>query len=252
MMKKKIATSVLTFLTTPLVFAATYAPMKDEPIYVPSYFLSLSVGPVWADDAGRTQTLLLAPEVLKTYAADKSTDALVDGEVFLGWQKTISPGFIGQFGLAAAATSNARLSGDIWDDADPQFNNYTYSYRIHHSHVAAKGKLLMDRGWYVMPWISGSVGVGFNRAEEFNNVPTIPEAVVNANFASHTKTTFTYTLGAGLQKAITPNIQVGVGYEFADWGKSELSRALGQTNGTGLTLDHLYTNGVLFNITFLA
>jgi hypothetical protein len=45
---------------------------------------------------------------------------------------------------------------------------------------------------------------------------------------------------------------VGAGYEFADWGKSGLNRAAGQTLNTGLALNHLYTNGVLVNLTYVA
>jgi len=85
-----------------------------------------------------------------------------------------------------------------------------------------KGKLLADRGYWLIPWISGSLGVGVNKAQSFSNVPTIFEALPNANFSSNSKTTFTYTLGAGVQKALSTNWQIGVGYEFADWGKSQL------------------------------
>ncbi|HAT8718368.1 TPA: porin family protein, partial [Legionella pneumophila] len=63
---------------------------------------------------------------------------------------------------------------------------------------------------------------------------------------------FTYTLGAGVQKSISEHWQLGVGYEFADWGKSELGRASGQTLNEGLKLNHLYTNGVVLNLTYVA
>ena len=42
--------------------------------------------------------------------------------------------------------------------------------------------------------------------------------------------------------------QIGVDYEFADWGKSQLGRASEQTLNGGLVLNHLYINGVLFNL----
>ena len=99
-------------------------------------------------------------------------------------------------------------------------------------------------------WISGSLGVGFNSAHGFQNTPLIYEAIVNPNFASHTQIAFTYTVGAGLQKALKQHWQVGVGYEFADWGQSRLGRAAEQTLNNGLELNHLYTNGILFNLTY--
>ncbi|WP_415073412.1 outer membrane protein [Legionella sp.] len=84
--------------------------------------------------------------------------------------------------------------------------------------------------------------------QDFNNIPLIPEAVVTPNFGNHTTTAFSYTVGAGVQRSISSNVQVGVGYEFSDWGNSNLGRASGQTSRRGLTLNHLYTNGLMFTI----
>jgi opacity protein-like surface antigen len=212
---------------------------------------TLSVGPVWENE-GSTQTFYLTPEIEKTYVAHKSSNALPSGELFVGIQKSLSTQWLGQLGLAVATTGNATLSGHIWDDAEPEFDNFTYGYKLQHSHVAVKGKLLADMGYWLIPWVSGSLGVGFNNAHGFQNTPLIFEALPNPNFASHTETAFTYTVGAGLQKTLNTHWQVGVGYEFADWGKSILGRAAGQTLNSGLNLNHFYTNGVLFNLTYVA
>ena len=212
---------------------------------------TLSLGPAW-ESAGNKQTFYLAPNIEKTYAANHASHALVDGEIFLGIQKPLREKLDGQIGLAVATTGNASLSGNIWDDAQAQFNNYTYDYKVRHTHVAIRGKLLSDRGYVVTPWVSGSLGVGFNQSHDYSNAPTISEAVVMSNFASNTTTTFTYTLGAGVQRHLNPHWQAGVGYEFADWGRSQLSRASGQTLNTGLSLSHLYINGFLFNLTYSA
>ena len=87
---------------------------------------TLSLGPVW-ENAGNTQTFYLAPNIEKTYAVNHASHALVDGEIFLGIQKSLREKLDGQIGLAVATTGNASLSGNIWDDAMPQFNNYTYN-----------------------------------------------------------------------------------------------------------------------------
>lgn len=212
---------------------------------------TLSAGPVW-QNSGETQTFFLAPDIEKTYTANQSTNTLFDGEVFLGIQKMLLQNLQGQLGLAVAATSNANLSGNIWDDADPEFDNYTYSYKVQHTHVAVKAKLLAGSDYWLIPWVSGSIGVAFNNAHSFNSSPIIFEAVPTPNFASHTVTACTYTLGAGVQKVLSTHWQIGVGYEFADWGKSHLDRAEEQTLNNGLVLNHLYTNGILFNLTYLA
>ncbi|BCA96477.1 hypothetical protein TUM19329_28380 [Legionella antarctica] len=247
MKANKVALGMLSFFLYGSVLAGT---MGDAPRSWAKVF-TLSAGPAWTD-SGDTQTFFLAPEIEKTYSASKNTSTLFNGEVFLGVQHSLSATILGQIGLAVAATSNTAINGEIWDDADPQFNTLIYSYKINHAHVAVKGKLLADMGYMAIPYVSASAGVGFNRAHNFNNTPVIFEALPNSNYGSNSETAFSYTVGVGLQKAINQNLQVGIGYEFADWGKSQLGRAFGQTLGNGLSQGHVYTNGLMFNLSFLA
>lgn len=121
---------------------------------------SVSVGPVWAR-GGETQTFFLTSEIEKTYAARKSNNALASGELFLGMQKLLSPQWFGQLGLVGAINGNAKLQGVIWDDADVQFNNHSYQYKVQNTRLAVKGKLLYDKGYWAMPWLNASLGVGF-------------------------------------------------------------------------------------------
>lgn len=239
-------------LNAPFAFSADYEPLQDA-VKTPSDFswvTTISVGPVW-ESAGQTQTFTLAPGIEKTYKANGSTDSLAVGEIFLGIQDSLSERIYGQLGLAVATTANATLTGQIWDDASPEFYNYNYRYKVKHTHIALKSKLLGDAHYGLMPWISASVGVGFNTARDFTNTPNTFEAVTTPNFSSNTETALTYTLGIGAQYDLTQNWQVGLGYEFADWGKSELGRALEQTENEGIGMSHLYTRGFLVNLTYL-
>lgn len=214
-----------------------------------SFVMTLSAGNSW-ESAGQAQTLNLSPEITKTYTANKPTHSLAIGDLFLGIQKPLPKNFQIQLGLDFGITDYAKLSGDIWDDADPQFNNYTYQYKIQHQHIALKGKLLADWNMLIMPWISAAIGVGYNEAYNFDNTPSISEAITMPAFASHTVTAFTYTLGIGIERKLSKNWQAGVGYEFSDWGKSHLGAAPG-SNSTGLFISHLYTNTLLLNVTYL-
>lgn len=231
-------------------FAGTMGPVMPSKDW--TWVSSVSTGPVWAK-AGRAQTFFLTPDIEKSYRASKSSNAFISGEFFAGLQKSLSPHWLGQLGLAVAATGNAQLQGVIWDDADPEFDNHRYNYKVRQTRIAVKGKLLFSNETFLLtPWVSGSAGIGFNRARSFSNTPVIFEALPNPNFSNHTETDFTYTLGVGVQKSLNGHWQVGVGYEFADWGKSELGHTSGQTLNTGLKLNHLYTNGVLLNLTYMA
>ena len=228
--------------------------MSTVPLY--SYVATISAGPVWANGAN-AQTFYLQPDILKTFTGNRTNTVLGYGELFLGIQRTVMAPFDGQLGIAVATTGNAKLSGNVWDDGVPQFNNFIYSYNVRHTHVAVMGKLLRDANsldpWLsgIKPYLSGSLGVGFNRATSFSLTPTIFEAVPFPTFTTNSTTTFTYTVGAGIQREITNNWQAGIGYEFADWGKNQLGAAPGQTIGSGLLMNHLYTNGLMFNLTYL-
>lgn len=235
-------------LISPVVISGTMGPSVKETRFVGI----LSGAAIW-ENAGKTQTFYLAPGVEKSYVADSGTHALAEGEIFLGFQRNLSDKTQGQLGLAVATTDNAKLSGQVWDDASAEFNNYTYRYDIQDTRIMVKGKLLRDTKYDMLKiYGNAGLGIGFNNAHNFSSTPTIFEALPTPGFESKTVSSFTYTFGAGLQGAMNDNWQAGVGYEFADWGRSQLARAPGQTMNNGLRLNHLYTNGVVVNITYLA
>ena len=256
---KRAACSTLMVLTS---FAASHAfagsqgqgpSLKDKDLATPgsSYVFSISAGPVWAVNL-KNQSFYLEPELEKMFTVNNHTNTLADGELFFGVQRDLSTRFQGQLGLAIALTSSASFSGDIWDDANPLFNNYIYSYRAQHTHVAVKAKVLTDVGHYFKPYVSASAGAGFNYLSSYSSISTNLEAAPVPNFRSHTQTALTYTVGAGIERTLSNHWQAGLGYEFADWGPGHLSRGPGQTTAHGVSFNHLWTNGLMFNITYLA
>lgn len=232
---------------------SSYSAFSDgilvNPVPVYPVVFTLSGGAAWPTDI-KSQTFYLAPGIEKTFRSNQ-VNAIEQGEFFIGMQRQLTQILRGQLGVAGAMTYNAKLSGDIWDDADPLFNNHLYHYRIDHTHAAIKGKLLADMGYIIIPWIDGSLGVGFNYAHGYRSRPKIFPAVQLPPFTNNTETAFTYTIGAGFQGVLSKHWQLGIGYQFADWGKNNLGRAIGQTMNTGLSMDHLYTNGVMVNVTYV-
>lgn len=247
MIIKRIILGSLSLLLANSTLAGTMGQVTNSWLPV----MSLSLGPAWSD-AGKTQTFYLQPDVEKTYSANKKNKVLLSGEFFLGGQHLITNNLYGQLGLAIAGAGSAKLQGDIWEDADPDFNNFFYQYKVNHLGLALKGKLFADLGYFVQPFISGSAGLGFNQARGFKIRPKIFEEIPAPGFAGHTETAFSYTIGAGVQKALNEQWQVGLGYEFADWGKSHLAKASGQSLNEGLCLNHLYTNGLQLSLSYLA
>ena len=211
---------------------------------------TFSFGPAWAS-GGKPQTIALTPQIIKMYANQSDTTTFADGELFLGVQRNFNEQVNWQMGLAVAKTSNVNLSGVVWDDASSLFENYHYQYNINHTHLALQGKLISTPR-PVMPYLNVGIGVAWNNASNFTSTPLLFEAVPTPGFSGHTTTSFTYTIGVGIQHQFGTHLQTGLGYEFSDWGNSHLGRASGQTQGKGLALSHLYTNGLMFNITYLS
>lgn len=211
--------------------------------------VTLSVGPVWSSP-GKAQTLFLVPDIKKTYLSTTSNSSLISGEVFVGLQHSLHSMLDGQLGLAVAGASNVNLGGTALEDGNPKLDNYVYQYNINHAHVALKGKLLTYFKETYQPYISGSLGVGFNHAYDFTLTPKIYEEIPAPLFQPNTVSALTYTLGLGVEKEIYKHFKIGLGYEFADWGQSQLGAAPGQTIGDGLALSHLYTNELQLSLTY--
>lgn len=218
-----------------------------------SRFITFNFGPGWSN-AGKTQTFSVQPDIQSTYVKTNNTRTVAVGEIFAGFEHTLYPEYKGQVGLAVQGASNLDLTGDVLVDSDPDFNNMFYTYSIYHLAFALKGKLISEHDVKQLlsfhPYLSGSVGVGFNKSHKFGLNAKIFEQVVPPLFQPNTVTAFTYTLGVGLQKRITPDWIFGLGYDFADWGKSYLAAAPGQTIGRGLALNHIYVNELQFGFTF--
>jgi opacity protein-like surface antigen len=123
---------------------------------------------------------------------------------------------------------------------------------VQHTHLAVKAKFLLDLVYWFTPWLSCSFGAGINKASSFSSTPRIFEAVPTPSFDTHTLTSFTYTVGAGIQKPLDEHWQLGIGYEFADWGKNRLAQGPYQIYNTGLSIDNFYTNSILLNITYIS
>lgn len=248
-MKKRILLKPVINLMLVLLTFSAYA--EESTIPINTRVFSVSGGPAWYQ-VGKTQTLYIQPDFPNSYIPQKNTDVLADGELFAGFQRMLPRNILGQLGITIAATTSATEKGQVWEFSDPIYDNFTYQYHITHLHVAIKGKALTTQlSKNNLPYFSGSAGVGFNRAYDYSTTPQLFEAVAPPNFQANTETTFTYTLGIGVQHVCSPHMQIGLGYEFADWGKSSLLTAAEQRTQDILQLNHLYTNQLQFNITFI-
>jgi hypothetical protein len=247
MFKKVLATGLSAFFTIN-GFAG------DLGVYDPNLplewasIITVSGGPAWANP-GKDQYLYPFPPPLNNYfIADKDLTTVGTGEIYFGLQRLVCPDLIGQFGIGVAAASDAQLSGVIDVNGVPAVN--AYRYKISHVRAEFKGKLIAAGYRWVQPYLSASLGVGFNHSHDY--FPTTIDLALYppSYFNDNSNVAFSYTVGAGIQKMVSQNWQVGVGYEFADWGKNFLgsdSNLLSEGPGS----PHLYTHELLFSLSYI-
>ncbi|KTC88148.1 MULTISPECIES: outer membrane protein [Legionella] len=225
---------------------------------------TLSVGPAWARP-GEGQVLTLQPNVTKSYipfpvsrtiklvSTARGTNTLFTGEFFLGLYGNINSVVIGQLGLTVGASSQVRTRGLVYEDSNLDFGNFTYSYGVRNVRGAVKGKMLYDPEFYdVFLYLSGSAGVGYNHSSGFTINTLLVQEIPAPSFSDKSRSAFSYTLGTGLETLLDDNWRVSLGYEFADWGRSNLGPAIAQTLGNGPHINNLRTHELQLGITYMS
>jgi opacity protein-like surface antigen len=131
-------------------------------------------------------------------------------------------------------------------------NTYTYSYNIRSRQVLAKMKVAYAYTPELFPYISLGVGPAFNSAANF--VTSAPPLVaMTRQFANHTQTSFSYAIGVGVDCALTEQTRLGAGYQFVNFGKSQLGNAtIHSTSVSGsLSQSKFYANELVAQLTLL-
>lgn len=241
----------------------SYALAYEDWMTASNYTKVISVsGGVAFTSAGKTQNLYLVktentPEqrqisVRNTYQADEKNSTLGTGEVFLALQWPFNEYLLTQLGVAFGGAGEVDLQGKIASNGVPTGSRY--EYKVSHGMVGARGKLITAATYaYVQPYITGLIGAGFNHVHGYHTIPQVDTELAPLWFEDNTNSfVFTYALGAGAQKMINPNWNVGLGYEFTAWGKSDLGDAASSMwTGSGPRLSNIYTHSILFAITYL-
>lgn len=214
--------------------------------------VTFSLGAAWIPSI-KMQTIEVQPSLLQSYVPTSSSKTNTSASLFAGFQRSLNERVIMDLGVSAAVLSTLRIQGDIWQDADPDFNNLIYSYKANYSYLALKSKLTANVSQVAQPYISGSIGVGFNRSDYFTNQSKLFQVLPDPEFQRHTKNSMVVSLGAGIQKTITEHCSISLGYEWTNWGSNYLLSPANQVPlQTTLGSNHLYTNQLQIGLGIVA
>ena len=95
-------------------------------------------------------------------------------------------------------------------------------------------------------------GVTSNKAHNYFETPRIETAVPMAPFANNTTTTIAYSVGAGAELNLVPNVRFGGGYRYADFGSARLGTSPVQATQTPFRVGKVTSHQFLFQISVVA
>lgn len=225
----------------------------EDLFYVENWrpLITLTAAPTLSSVAQTQQTIALQSDITKTYVSSDNNTIFGRFEVFLGGQYRLSSSTLLQLGLASTFGQAAKLSGDIWEDANSDFDNYKYHYKVNSITLGIKGRILLQTINGFLPYLSARASFASNRSYDFSITPKIDQEIAAPAFAANTSKTFSYALGVGFERAYNEHINFGLGYEFSDWGTSQLGLAPGQSLNHGLAINNFYTHSLQFIVTYI-
>lgn len=213
------------------------------------YLVDLSFGPAWISGSKQNQqTFNRHTDLETTFLHNKGSNSPVfNGEQFLGVQKRVTSNLMSQIGLVVGETSTIALNGGIWSGAHSKFHNFNYKYRLSHTDVGVKGKLIYDTTLLMNPYVSAGIGMNFNQTQGLGISSLGNGVVYDPSVENHRSNSFMYQVGVGLHEVLTSHWLLSIGYQFKSIGQTHMNVGRNQlSSGT------LYLNSAQFEIAYLS
>lgn len=219
--------------------------------------LSLSPGIAISSELGSSKTFpIVNPDTDEFYVYSANHPAQTVGvfDGFIGAEWTFYPQWALQMGLGYNQAWNFQAKGSFLQGVDTQSEDqYSYHYNILTRQLLAEGKLLYQLKKRYHPYVLLGLGAAFNDASDYGtNVP--PFLSFTRQYKDNTQTSFTYSVGVGIDVDVLEHLRLGIGYRFADFGQVKLGNATIDTTSVSGTLsqNHLYASEVLAQITIVS
>lgn len=198
---------------------------------------------------GHAQTLSVLPPFSNHYAKNSSYQSSGLLGLGLGVEQSATEQLSWQLGLSGYFNTEVDSTGHVWQFTLPEFDNFIYNYRIQSKRLMVTGKLLGTVKQTIHPYLSGELGAGFNRANNYRETSLIIEAAPMLPFSDHTKTSLAWGIGLGVDVDLNTSLRLGLGYQFANLGKISLGPSPAQLTQQTLGLPHLYSQEVRLQLT---
>lgn len=135
---------------------------------------------------------------------------------------------------------------------NPNFDTLNYNYAITSVPLFGTFKFGGIIAGFFEPYVLAGVGVSWNRAFNYNEVPTDPLATASpmrSMFQPNSETEFAYTFGGGFGFQVTRSTNLALEYRYTNYGNASLNSSLYQETTQGLSLGEIHSNALLARMT---
>ncbi len=218
-----------------------------------SWVATVSGGAAFVTQPAQNQTLTLTQDnktVTNYYTPQSSQNLTGMAGVFIGVEKNFSM-VAWQIGFGYYYL----LPFDVKGTASYPLNNVVaqshYQYKVQSQQLLVESKLLLPlaKRWY--PYVMVGVGPALNRSSDYSETPFNGDNSGNYVFGDQQTIAFSYSVGAGLDVALTDAWRLGIGYRFSDLGAVGLGKPTNQTADVTLNQNHLYAQSVLLQLSYV-
>ena len=213
------------------------------PVFRP--IVSLQGGDASINGGGRTQSFIGTDSDVFTYSNSGTKNTGFIG-VFLGEEYHLPwipvPRLFMQTGVEYNYFGNMSAQGINTVGIEPKtVTTYTYNYHFETQQVLATFRLLTTTYERFHPYGEVGIGAAFNYLGQYH-ATTAETGSINLTpiFDNGNTTQFSYVLGVGIDTEVNPNIRVGIGYRYSNFGSSSL--------GNGAVTFGSYHAPVSFNL----
>ena len=216
--------------------------------------ISVGEGGTLPFSVGRSQNFAAVQQYgdFFNYTNTSSTSISLLSDAFVGVELNVFPQWALQLGIDYNQPLSFTSNGNVTQGINVLTSQtYAYNYNVVVQQLMGQGKLLYTVANRYHPYLTGGLGVSFNKASGFS--VNTSNLVLSRSYEDNTRDSFTYMVGTGVDVDIIDHLRLGVGYRFTDFGVTDLggaSYANAPVTGT-LTQSNLYANEFLAQLTWL-
>ena len=214
----------------------------------------------------KTQSFIETDDNVFAYYSGNNSQVKGFGGAFLGAEYQLpNQGLFLQGGIEYDYFGNSKVNGLNTVGIEPVTStSYNYLWKVQAQQILAVAKLFATKQLTIgtphlfFPYLSVGLGGAFNKGSGFIWTQETGSVNVTPTFNNHSQTSFSYSLGLGVDTPINSNMRFGLGYRFSDFGAASLGNGFVKVNQYSapvsftLSTTHTYANQFIVQLSYLA